>query len=107
MRVGTDLRAKAILALEEACQECRFGRVRRTFAIRFALAYLWSLANGDRAPFIDLWRALDDANDLFRFQHAERALRVICGRVGVEHDDAQGMAMWSHCKAERRRDGDA
>src|SRR5438128_5531025 len=52
------LRDKALLALEEIVQEARYRRPRRSFALRFALAYLWAYAGGKRDPFDELWRAL-------------------------------------------------
>ena len=52
MRLNQDqLRDKALLALEDAAQECRYRAPRRSFLLRFALAYLWSISRGDRAPF--------------------------------------------------------
>lgn len=103
MRFGTDLRAKAILALEEAVHDCRYARVRRTFAIRFALAYLWSITQRERMPFKELWDALDSDNDVFRFSVADQALIVIHGQLGIERDHDQSMEMWSRWQAEHRR----
>ncbi len=103
MRFGTDLRGKAILALEEAVHDCRYGRVRRTFAVRFALAYLWSQAGGDRAPFKQFWDVLDSANEVFRFSTADRALLEIHGRLGIDRDHARSMEIWGLCQKEHQR----
>lgn len=100
MRVGTSLRDKAILALEEAVQECRYGPLRRSHAHRFALAYLWSLGRGDRQQFLELWQALASDNDVYRFGKADRALSVICRQLGAVRDDAISFHFWE--EAQRR-----
>lgn len=82
MRVGGDLVTKALYALEEAVQDCRYGKPERTFAIRFALAYLYSLRPGDRVPFVAMWRALHGWNDLHRWREADQALAVLYRRLG-------------------------
>jgi hypothetical protein len=106
MRIGTDLRTKALLALKEATQECRFGRVRQTYALRFALAYLWGTRRGDRACFVDFWRALDGDNNLFRFQSADRALMMIYREFGIERDDGPSWRFWSEANKRRQRESE-
>ena len=104
MRFAADhLRAKALLALEEATQECRYGPVTRTFAIRFALAYLWSLASTDRRPFDAFWKALSEAH-MWRFSAANQALLGIYQQLGIMRDDEIGMRLWKQC-ADRRKPG--
>ena len=88
------LRAKALLALEEATQECRYRAPRRSFALRFALAYLWTQAPANREPFDRFWRALAQ-NDLWRFRAADEALWNIHCALGVERDAKQAFALWS------------
>ena len=106
MRFAADnLRAKALLALEEATQECRYGQVRGTFAIRFALAYLWSLAPASREPFNEFWRALS-ASHMWRMSSAEQALGGIYRQLGIERDDEIGMTMWRRCEAARKKNGE-
>jgi hypothetical protein len=107
MRLGADqLRGKALLALEEATQECRFGPVNRSFAIRFALAYLWSLAPTSREPFDAFWSALD-ADHMWRFSSANQALRGIYLQLGLQQDDELGMQLWARCANARRKKPDA
>jgi hypothetical protein len=105
MRVGGDLVAKALCALEEAVQQCRYGKPERSFALRFALAYLYARNPGDRAAFEDLWRALDGWNDLHRWRDADRALARIYQLVGRERDEAISDQFWriAHAQAESRR----
>jgi hypothetical protein len=108
MRFGGDhLRAKALLALEEAAQECRYDPVPQTFAIRFALAYLWSLAPTSREPFDDFWRTLS-ANHAWRFSSASQSLGLIYQQLGSQQDHELGMQLWARCAATRRgkADGD-
>jgi len=104
MRFGVDLREKAFLALEEAVQECRFARVRQTYALRFALAYLWSLRRGDRGCYGNFWTALVGDNDLHRFGNADRALTEIYRQLGMERPEAPGWQMWHEAQARHRRE---
>lgn len=95
------LRNKALLALEEAVQECRYRKVRRSFAIRFALAYLWSLKPTDREPFESLWEALQE-DSMWRFSGADRALFAIYCHLGLTRCDDLTMKMWrARAKEER------
>jgi len=103
MRVGSDLREKALLALEEAAQACRYGTVQRTYAIRFALAYLWSLRRGDRGCFGNFWCALDGDDQLYRFSNAERALIDIYRQLGVERPDEPARRFWAEAQERHRR----
>jgi hypothetical protein len=100
MRVAPNLQTMALLALEEALQECRYRRVRRSVAIRLALAYLWTEAEGDKAVFVEFWRRLDDWNDLHRFGYADQALQGIYHQVRVERDYALTQRMWGRRQAE-------
>lgn len=94
MRVGTTLQIKALFALEQAVQECRYGRVRRTYALRFALAYLWSLDGGSRDPYRDLWCTLDGWNGTIRYRDADRALTDIHRRLRMPRDERQSKVAW-------------
>jgi hypothetical protein len=95
MGFGADqLKGKALLALEEALQELRYRPVRRSIALRFALAYLWASSGGDRGPFEDYWRAAADER-MWRFSTADRALIGIYAAVGVQRDDGEDGALGS------------
>jgi len=101
MRVGSDLQSKALLALEEVCAECRFGKPRRTHAVRFALAYLWSQSNGPAETFIAFWQELDGWNKLHRWRLADAALNEIYRAVGasVAGRDEISSEMWRQAQA--------
>jgi hypothetical protein len=90
---GDQLKATALLALEEALQELRYRPIRRSMALRFALAYLWASSGGGREPFDDYWRALSDER-MWRFSAADRALIGIYAAVEVKRDDAVMMRLW-------------
>jgi hypothetical protein len=95
MGFGPDqLRDKALLALEEAVQECRFRAPKRSMAIRFALAYLWAYRPTDREPYERYWKALAQM-DMWRFGAADTALRQIYLLLDVERDDELGMRLWT------------
>lgn len=103
MGFGVDhLRGKALLGLEEATQECRYGPGAGTFAVRFALAYLWSLAPTSRQPFDAFWQALS-ATDMWRFSSADQALMQIYDHLGVARDHEIGMRLWARCEERRKQ----
>ena len=89
-----ELRAKAFVALEDAVQECRYRQPRRSFALRFALAYLWATAGADREPFEKFWRALGDPKSPWSFGIADRALAAIYRALSLERDHDLPMRMW-------------
>jgi hypothetical protein len=94
MRIGPDdLRDKALLALEEALQDLRYLKARRSIAVGFALAYLWACRLGDRRPFDDFWRALGETSP-WRLDVADRALLTIYRTLGVERDEELSWRMW-------------
>lgn len=94
MRLGNTIRGKAILALEEAVQELRYDRVRRTYALRFALAYLYDLQPGKREPYDALWAALDSDNTVLRYKQADHALTEICVHLGAVRDEEAMNECW-------------
>jgi hypothetical protein len=104
MRFGVDLTTKALLALEEVTQDCRYCVPDRTFAIRFALAYLYALKPGDPDPYVDFWRAIAGENDVFRFQFANRELDRIYRKLGLVREDPCVREIWevAQARAERR-----
>jgi hypothetical protein len=97
------LRGKALLALEEACQECRYRKPRRSFAVRFALACLWTLAPVDREPFEAYWEALAE-DGMWQFASADRALSRIYWQLQLTRPDQVAFDMWKRV-AERERSG--
>jgi hypothetical protein len=104
MGFGADqLKAKALLALEEALQELRYRPIRRSMALRFALAYLWASSGREREPFDDYWRALADER-MSRFSAADRALVGIYAAVEVERDDAVMMRLWEARHREEQKE---
>jgi hypothetical protein len=103
MRFGSSLTEKALLALEEAVQLCRYQSPRRCFAYRFALAYLWSLRPGDRKPYDEMWKALGASKTPWSFSAADTALLAIYDALGLPRDPRVAHRLWSRIEAERRR----
>jgi hypothetical protein len=99
------LRDKALLALEDAVQECRWRTPRPSFAVRFALAYLWVHSGcGDRKPYDELWSCLRAPKRMWTFSAADQALSAIYSCFGLERPSDVGMAMWKRwAEHERRR----
>ena len=59
MRFGTDqLKRKALRALEEAAEQTFDAPVQPSHALRFALAFLYALGEGERWPFDRFWEAV-------------------------------------------------
>ena len=94
MLTADQLRAKALLALEDAVQECRYRTPRRSFALRFALAWLWATSGADRQPFENLWRRIGEAKSPWTFGAADTALTEIYRALRLERDPALAFAMW-------------
>jgi hypothetical protein len=88
------LRDKALLALEDAVQECRYRQPRRSFAVRFALAYLWAHKGGSREPFEAFWRAYCAEKSPWSFSCADQSLMTIYVELGLERPHKVGMDMW-------------
>ena len=108
MRFGQDdLRRKALLALEEAVQQCRHARPRRTLALRFALAFLWATSKADREPFDRFWRALGDPRSPWSFGAADGALLGLFRSIGVERDEEIAFRLWEAEAARRKSDPSA
>ena len=84
---------KALCALAEVVEQCRTGPVIPTFAVRFALAYLYAVGDADRSPFDEFWRAIrtggehefsDVMANVMRVTHAQTAMTGIARGCGVE-----------------------
>lgn len=80
------LRDKALHALEEVLEECRAAPVRRTFALRFTLAFLANFAKDERWPFDRFWQAVTDPLDIARWQNANASLNGIYRLLGVRRE---------------------
>lgn len=80
------LRDKALLALEEALADMRARRPRRSIALRFALAYLWTISRAERSPFDSFWRDLE-RREPWSYGCAESALRHIYHVLGVKREE--------------------
>lgn len=100
----THLRDLALLALEDAVQECRYRCPRRSVAIRFALAYLCGAGRCDRAPFDEFWRCLT-IDAAWRFSSTDSALLRIYIALDLKRDDAVSMRLWKQWVAEEGRGG--
>lgn len=94
MRFDRDqLTFKALCALDEAIDQCEAVPIRPTFALRFALAYLFAVSDGRRDPYDAFWREIRDlkpsafsesAQGYVRTSYARTALAGISRSVGVE-----------------------
>jgi hypothetical protein len=80
------LRDKALHALEEVLEESRSGPVRRSFALRFTLAFLANFAKDERWPFDNFWQAVADPLDIARWQNANACLNGIYRLLNVRRD---------------------
>lgn len=101
-RFGSDLTAKALLALEEIVQECRYRAPKRSFAVRFALAYLWSISKADRRPFDELWQALGREKSPWSYSVADTALHGVYRAVGLTRGEEVARRFW---RAWQEREG--
>ncbi|HYD12722.1 MAG TPA: hypothetical protein VEC11_07730 [Allosphingosinicella sp.] len=89
------LRDKALLALEDAVQECRYRTPRPSFAVRFALAYLWVYGGrGDRRPYDELWKSLRATKSPWSFSGADHALAGIYRALQLDRPDEASWEMW-------------
>lgn len=62
MRIRKDqLTFKALRVLAEIADACDKQPAERTLGLRFALAYLYSVSDGNREPFDAFWRHCCDA----------------------------------------------
>ncbi len=94
MRFDRDqLTFKALCALDEAIDQCDAAPVKPTFALRFALAYLFAVSDGRREPYDAFWREVRDGTGAayskssrryVRTKYARTALAGISRGVGVE-----------------------
>jgi hypothetical protein len=85
----SDLRQRALAAVDEATDDANKGPVRRTLALRFTLAFLANFA-GERWPFDNFWQTIGSKNDRVRWQNANAARNAIRRAVGVDHRGDEG-----------------
>lgn len=88
------LRDKALLALEDAVQECRYRKPRRSFAVRFSLAYLYATSKVDREAFDAFWRDYLAPVSPWNFGSADTSLLRIYVVLGLERPDDIDDKMW-------------
>lgn len=102
MRLTVDqLRDKALLALEDAVQECRYRQPRRSILLRFALAYLWSISpRGDRGCFDSFWAAMGSEMSPWSFSVADHCLTRIYIEMELTRPDDISMEMWGRWSKE-------
>ena len=101
---------KALCALDEAADACHAGPVKPTFALRFALAFLYAVSDGRRDPYDDFWREIGDSKETaysadagryIRSSYARTALTAIARGVGVE----MSIEIMQRLSAVRKRSG--
>lgn len=87
-----DLTRKALLALEEALNQCDQQPLSKSsMSLRFALAYLYSVSRSDRGCFDAFWKAVTDTRrgpseyleGVVRASEANSNLNAIYRAVGV------------------------
>jgi hypothetical protein len=81
----TDLRKRALAAIDEAADQANKGPVRRTLALRFTLAFLANFAD-ERWPFDNFWQAIASPNERARWQNSNAARNAIRRAVRVERN---------------------
>jgi hypothetical protein len=85
----TDLRERALAAVDEAANQANDGPVRPSLALRFTLAFLAHFSD-ERWPFDNFWQAIGSSNDRARWQNANAARNAIRRSVGAERNDGSG-----------------
>jgi len=84
MRIDRDhLKFKAMCALSEVVDQCGHAPVAPSLALRFALAYLFSISDGDRSSFDMFWKTVRQGNDAFHSETMARALRNSYARTAM------------------------
>ena len=89
VRIACDpLIFKALCAVDEACAQAQVEVVRPSFALRFALAFLFVRSDGTRWVYDAFWKAIQDADirsngGYLRGTSATSAMQGILRSVGV------------------------
>src|SRR6476469_2110782 len=77
MRFGmSDLRERALAAVDEAAERSHDGPVERTLTLRFTLAFLANFAD-ERWPFDQFWQAISEPRDKERWAMTNSARKAI------------------------------
>jgi hypothetical protein len=84
-------RLAALHLLEEAAQQCRYGKPERTDELKQALRTL--LTPATKPHTIDFWNVLA-SGDAHRFQSADQALGWIYTSLGIPRDPAVAQTIW-------------
>lgn len=72
---------KALCALSEIVEQCGAGPVSPSLALRFSLAYLFSVSDGDRSSFDTFWKVVQTGDDQFHSETMARAMRGAYART--------------------------
>lgn len=83
---------KALVALDQAIEQSGTGPIEPSHALRFALAYLYSVSDHDRENFDELFRLLQDPLEVHlaganyvRATYGRTLLHGICKGVGFNY----------------------
>lgn len=77
MRFGmSDLRSRALAAVDEVADQAKVGPVRRHMALRFALAFLSNFSE-ERWPFDNFWQAVAKEDAKIRYASVTAARNAI------------------------------
>ena len=77
MRFGmSDLRERALAAVDEAAERSLKGTVERTLSLRFTLAFLANFTD-ERWPFDQFWKALSETREKERWAMVNSARNAI------------------------------
>jgi hypothetical protein len=88
-----DMHDDALLALYEFCMATEGEPVRRSFTLRFLLAYLYAHSDGQRGPFETFWRAAsrhrwagetESMAAYARGTYMRSGMETICKAVGAD-----------------------
>lgn len=111
-----ELKALALIALLEVAQEADHRPYPRTYALRFLLAWLHSVSDGNRIPFDRFWRyavsdlsqySADHSRSYMRGTSLRGAVEGMCKCVGIDFFTAVNAKYVSRRSAARDREYEA
>lgn len=111
-----ELKALALIALLEVAQEADHRPYPRTYALRFLLAWLHSVSDGNRIPFDRFWQnavsdlsqyGADHSRNYKRGTSLRGAVEGICKCVGIDFFTAVSDKYVSRLSAARDREYEA